>query len=131
MPKTVTTGAIGTNTGVENPPSRGSFTASELLKSIGIEKCKPFNPDLQSSKNLAIAAQETHTWFENRFQTSLPAFYSRKQWLLPVESICPGTQATFVTPEFYGLDAALFRFYGPQPALFEKTWQLPDIEKAD
>jgi hypothetical protein len=23
----------------------------------------------------------------------------------------------------------LFRFYGPEKALFEKTWKLPDIEK--
>lgn len=23
----------------------------------------------------------------------------------------------------------LFRFYGPQPPLFDKTWQLPDITK--
>jgi hypothetical protein len=23
----------------------------------------------------------------------------------------------------------LFRFYGPEPALFEKTWKLPDIER--
>jgi len=25
---------------------------------------------------------------------------------------------------------SLFRFYGPQKALFEKTWKLPDIEEA-
>jgi hypothetical protein len=24
----------------------------------------------------------------------------------------------------------LFRFYGPEKPLFEKTWRLPDIEKA-
>jgi hypothetical protein len=24
----------------------------------------------------------------------------------------------------------LFRFYGPERALFEKTWKLPDIEEA-
>jgi len=23
----------------------------------------------------------------------------------------------------------LFRFYGPEKPLFDKTWQLPDIEK--
>jgi len=24
----------------------------------------------------------------------------------------------------------LFRFYGPEKPLFEKTWRLPDIQKA-
>jgi hypothetical protein len=24
---------------------------------------------------------------------------------------------------------ALFRFYGPEKPLFDKTWKLPDIEK--
>jgi hypothetical protein len=229
----------------EEPFQTRDLMATELLKSIGIEKRKPFNPDLQSSKNLAIAAQEAYAWFENRFLTALPAYYPDKQWLLPAESIGPGTQGTFVTPEFYGINArgmtfywafgamkhlgggsfylvgvrdsakqhllgdntyrltvpekvpaaqfwsicvydvatgafirdsirvslssfvktmqrnndgstdiyfgpkaptgkeanwiptragarffTLFRFYGPQPALFEKTWQLPDIEKA-
>jgi len=23
----------------------------------------------------------------------------------------------------------LFRFYGPEPPLFDRTWRLPDIEK--
>ena len=25
----------------------------------------------------------------------------------------------------------MFRFYGPEQPLFEKTWQLPDIELAE
>jgi hypothetical protein len=25
----------------------------------------------------------------------------------------------------------LVRFYGPEPALFDKTWRLPDIERID
>jgi hypothetical protein len=25
----------------------------------------------------------------------------------------------------------LFRFYGPEKALFDKTWKLPDIEKIE
>ena len=26
---------------------------------------------------------------------------------------------------------ALFRFYGPEKAVFDKSWQLPDIEKVN
>jgi hypothetical protein len=25
----------------------------------------------------------------------------------------------------------LFRFYGPEKPLFDKTWKLPDVEKVD
>lgn len=95
----------------EEPFQTQDLVMTDLLKSIGIEKRKPFNPDLRSSKSLAIAAQEAHAWFENRFLTALPAYYTGKQWLLPVESIGPGTQATFVTPDFYGVDARGMSFY--------------------
>jgi hypothetical protein len=29
----------------------------------------------------------------------------------------------------HGKFEVVFRFYGPEKALFDKTWKLPDIEK--
>jgi hypothetical protein len=40
-----------------------------------------------------------------------------------------GQAANWVPTKPGGRFEALFRFYGPEPALFEKTWVLPDIEK--
>lgn len=40
-----------------------------------------------------------------------------------------GKQANWVPTKIGGQFEAMFRLYGPQKALFEKTWNLPDIEK--
>jgi hypothetical protein len=41
----------------------------------------------------------------------------------------PGKEANWVPTDPKGKFELLFRFYGPTPALFDKTWTLPDIEK--
>lgn len=40
-----------------------------------------------------------------------------------------GRQANWVPTDPDGEFEVLFRFYGPEQSLFEKTWQLPDIAK--
>jgi hypothetical protein len=40
-----------------------------------------------------------------------------------------GRAANWIPTKPGGRFEALFRFYGPEPALFDKTWVLPDIEK--
>jgi hypothetical protein len=40
-----------------------------------------------------------------------------------------GQAANWVPTRPGGRFEALFRFYGPTPPLFDKTWVLPDIEK--
>jgi hypothetical protein len=39
-----------------------------------------------------------------------------------------GKEANWVPTNASGQFEVLFRFYGPEQALFEKTWKLPDIE---
>jgi hypothetical protein len=40
-----------------------------------------------------------------------------------------GKESTWVPTDAKGRFEALFRFYGPEKPLFDKTWVLPDIEK--
>jgi hypothetical protein len=40
-----------------------------------------------------------------------------------------GKESNWVPTSSDGGFEVLFRFYGPQKAIFDKTWQLPDIEK--
>ena len=39
-----------------------------------------------------------------------------------------GKESNWIPTDPNGKFEVLFRFYGPQKALFEKTWKLPDIE---
>ncbi|WP_241178186.1 DUF1214 domain-containing protein [Mycolicibacterium nivoides] len=40
-----------------------------------------------------------------------------------------GKQSNWIPTKPDGQFEVLFRLYGPKPALFDKTWALPDIEK--
>jgi hypothetical protein len=40
-----------------------------------------------------------------------------------------GKESNWVPTDSNGKFEVLFRFYGPQKPLFDKTWKLPDIEK--
>jgi hypothetical protein len=40
-----------------------------------------------------------------------------------------GNESNWIPTKSGGQFEVLFRFYGPEKALFEKTWKLPDIEE--
>ena len=43
----------------------------DQLKTIGIEKGKPFNPDANTQKILNDAAREAHAWLDLKYEDSL------------------------------------------------------------
>ena len=52
------------------------------LKTIGIERGKPFKPDAKTQQILTGAIQEAKAWFEARYDT-LPPFYEGEHWFFP------------------------------------------------
>ena len=46
-----------------------------MLKSIGIEKGKPFKPDAKTQVILRKAAREARAWFDARYETAFPPFF--------------------------------------------------------
>ena len=42
-----------------------------------------------------------------------------------------GKQANWIPTNADGTFEVLFRVYGPEKPLFDKTWKLPDIEKVN
>jgi hypothetical protein len=78
----------------------------DQLKSIGIEKGKPFNPDPKTQDILTTAAREAQAWFEFKYEArySQP-FFEGSRWAFPVSHEVSEGQATFfATPDVYPVD---------------------------
>lgn len=77
------------------------------LKSIGIEKGKPFNPDPATQEVLKQAALEAHAWFLPLYeQVIVPPFNEGKHWALPVSpEFAKGIQSDYADPNSYPTDA--------------------------
>ena len=79
----------------------------DSLKSIGIEKGKPFKPDATTRSALDDAAREAHAWIRNRLETSyFPApYYDGGHWHVPASSeVVEGLQSNFANPDSYPVD---------------------------
>ena len=104
----------------DEPPQPKDAAMLAMLTSIGIEKGKPFLPDATRAKLLTAAVREAEATMNDGFMNhSFEPFWPGRQWqgnkLIPTDTA--------------GRFEALFRFYGPEKPLFDKTWVLPDIEK--
>lgn len=78
----------------------------DSLKSIGIEKGKPFNPDTKMQKLLEDAAREAHAWLDARHEAvfTLP-FNAGTHWALPASpAMAEGIQTNFSDPNTYPVD---------------------------
>jgi len=78
----------------------------DILKSIGIEKGKPFEPDAKTQALLDDAAAEAHAWLDARYESILSSgFYEDSQWALPVtREMIEGMQSFFANPDSYPVD---------------------------
>ena len=78
----------------------------DQLKSIGIQKGKPFTPDEAVKATLADAMGEAHGWLDGRYEELFAAtFYDDARWVLPaspelVDAITTG----FGNPDSYPVD---------------------------
>jgi hypothetical protein len=79
----------------------------DQLKSIGIEKGKPFNPDVKTQDRLKAAVAEAHAWLADKYETSyLPApYYDGGHWYLPFsQDFVEGISTGFADPDKYPVD---------------------------
>jgi hypothetical protein len=77
----------------------------DMLKSIGIEKGKPFDPDVKRQAILNDAAREAHAWLDARFGSAFPPYYTGTQWGVPGMPEFVDTMATFYEkPNAYTVD---------------------------
>jgi hypothetical protein len=78
----------------------------DQLKTIGIEKGKPFNPDTATKATFDNAAKEAGALLEQRFDAGFPAFYEGTHWTMPVTpELVKAMQSGFSDPDSYPVDA--------------------------
>jgi hypothetical protein len=76
------------------------------LKSIGIEKGKPFNPDPKTQGVLNDAIREAHAWLLARYEASFSSpYYEGGHWSTPgSRELLEGQATFFAKPDVYPVD---------------------------
>ena len=77
----------------------------DQLKSIGIEKGKPFSPDGPTQGLLNAAAGEARAWLDWKYETMFSPYYEGRQWVFPISpDVIGGMQSGFANPDSYPVD---------------------------
>jgi len=78
----------------------------DSLRTLGIEKGKPFGPDAAMREILKGAAEEAREWLDLQYEASLvPPFYEGGHWALPTPpGLLKGMQSSFADPDHYPVD---------------------------
>ncbi len=78
----------------------------DMLRSLGIEKGKLFNPDARTQESLQAGISEAHAWLSARYETAFPPYYEGKQWTLPaMPELMKAAPTFYETPDAYTVDA--------------------------
>jgi hypothetical protein len=91
----------------------------DMLKSIGIEKGKPFNPDANTQAVLISAAREARAILESRYEGMFKPYFDISRWSLPaMPDYLKASQDGFSDPNAYPFDsrglAFTFAFFTPK-----------------
>ncbi len=71
----------------------------DQLKSIGIEKSKPFDPDAKTQDILGAAVREAQAWLEQRYDLGFPPFWPGSRWGLPaLPELIQAAQTAYCRP---------------------------------
>lgn len=105
------------------------------LRSIGIEKGKPFNPDQPTQAVLTAAAREAHALFENRYEGLFHPFFETSRWALPaLPDYLKAAPAGYAATDSYPVDSRgllfTFAFFTPKH-LGEGQFYLMTIKDKD
>jgi hypothetical protein len=78
----------------------------DQLRTIGIEKGKPFRPDQKTQKILKAAAAEAHAWLETQYESVFSEpYYQGTRWAVPaIPDVIEGMSTTFANPDRYPVD---------------------------
>jgi hypothetical protein len=78
----------------------------DVLRTIGIERGKPFQPDAKTKEALEVGIREAHAWLEAKYDAGFPPFYQGSRWTLPsLPEMIEAMQESFLDPQTYPVDA--------------------------
>jgi hypothetical protein len=78
----------------------------DALRSLGIEKGKPFNPDAKTKAALEAGIREAQAWLEARYDAGFPPFYEGSRWMFPANpEMMEAVKVDFADPDRYPVDA--------------------------
>ena len=85
----------------------------EMLRSLGIEKGKPFAPDDRMKAMLDAAAKEAHEYIAASYEANFdPPFFEDTHWAVPVpQATMEGLQTGFANANVYALDGRAVMYH--------------------
>jgi hypothetical protein len=108
----------------------------DQLKTIGIEKGKPFKPDEKTKQALNDAVREAHVWLNHNYENVFTrAYYEGTHWAIPAsKEVLEGMMTDFANPNAYPVDGRgvtySFVFFSPKH-LGEGQFYLMEIVDKD
>ncbi|SRR5258708_7727131 len=77
----------------------------DQLKSIGIEKGKPFNPDAKTQDILNAAVREAQAWLAAKYDAGLPPYWEGSRWTVPaLPEVVQAQTTSYGNPDSYPID---------------------------
>jgi hypothetical protein len=78
----------------------------DVLKTVGIEKGKPFAPDADTAAAMKTATAEARAWVNAKYEAAFsPPYFGGSPWALPVSSdVLQGMQTNFSKADSYPVD---------------------------
>lgn len=78
----------------------------DQLKSLAIEKGKPFNPDARTKAGMESGIREAQQLLAARYDAGLPPFFDGGRWTVPaLPELVRAAQSSFNDPDAYPVDA--------------------------
>ena len=77
----------------------------DTLRTLGIEKGKPFAPDEATKRSLNEGIKDAHAWLGAQYETGLPSFFEGTHWTYPTNpELVKAAADNFDNPNAYPVD---------------------------
>ena len=117
----------------EEPILAQDRTLMGMLRELGLEKGKSFDPDAAAQAGLKNGIREADAWLTDRLLTYGTSYWPDSRWQIPVLPVAVETAFSFERPSYLDVDArgiGYFSYYAPPKKLGEATFYLGTFKDA-